>query len=387
MGTRTHDRRPALVHDFFVTDGGAERCAIEFASLLPDADIFTTFFDPERFAAAFDHSRVHPWRLQGLLGAPTWFRSLLPLYAAYFMTRDLGSRPLVLSNSIAFSKAVRTNPSTLHIAYVHSPMRYAWDLDRYLDGSSLGRMSRWGARAVGPVLRRWDVATAQRPDVIVANSRTVQERIQRLWGRESELIYPPVDVARLPLSARDDGYLFVAARHLAYRRLDLAVQAARKTGRRLIVAGTGPEGDRLRSLAGPETTFVGHVGNDELWDLFARCHAYLVPGIEDFGIAPVEAMAAGKPVVAFRAGGATESVIDGVSGVFFDTASADSLAGALDRLDSRTWDPADIRRTVQRFDRGVFRRSWRDLFARLGLDASIYTSESDDVDDLSAATS
>lgn len=378
MGTHSINRRSALVHDFFVTDGGAERCAIEFASLLPDADIFTTFFDRNRFAGAFDAARVHPWRLQGLLGAPAWFRSLLPLYAAYFMTRDLGSRALVLSNSIAFSKAVKTSPSTMHIAYVHSPMRYAWDLDRYLDGSSLGRLSRWGARAVGPVLRRWDVATAQRPDVIVANSRTVQDRIKRLWGRDSELIYPPVDVARLPLGTRDDGYLFVAARHLAYRRLDLAVQAARMTGRRLIVAGSGPEGKRLRSLAGPETTFVGHVGSDELWDLFARCHAYLVPGIEDFGIAPVEAMAAGKPVVAFRAGGATESVVEGVSGVFFDAPSADSLAGALDQLDSRTWYPADIRRSAERFDRLVFRQSWRDLFGRLGVDATMYTSESDD---------
>jgi glycosyltransferase involved in cell wall biosynthesis len=200
----------------------------------------------------------------------------------------------------------------------------------------------------------------------VAISDTVKERISRLWGRDAEVIYPPVEVDRIPLSVRDDGFLFVAAQFLAYRRIDLAVAAATASGRELVVVGDGPEEARLRSMAGPSVRFLGHVDRAQLIDLFARCHAYLVPGIEDFGIAPVEAMAAGKPVVAFRAGGATETVVEGRTGVFFDRPTADGLVGAIEELDRTTWDPASIRARAEEFDASVFRRRMRELIAGLG---------------------
>ena len=288
---------------------------------------------------------------------------------------DLRRYDLVVSSSVAFTHAVRTAPGALHISYVHTPIRYAWDLDAYLGGSSWSLPARVGARTLRPILQRWDRATAGRPDVLVANSAAVQERIARLWGRESEVIHPPVDVDAFSPSGRDDGFLLVAARMLAYRRLDHAVEACTRLGRELVVVGDGPERARLEALAGPTVRFLGRVDRPTLVDLFERCHAYLVPGVEDFGIAPVEAMAAGKPVVGLRAGGVAETVLDGVTGVLYDEPSSAGLAEAIGRLDELTLDAAAIRQRAEAFDVRVFRARWRDLFARLGVDPSLYASD------------
>jgi glycosyltransferase involved in cell wall biosynthesis len=266
---------------------------------------------------------------------------------------------------------VRTRPDAIHISYVHTPMRYAWDLDTYLAGSSDSWISAAAARTVRPALQRWDRWAARKPDVLVANSATVRERIRRLWRRDADVIYPPVDVAEIPLSTRDDGYLLVAARMLAYRRLDLAIAASTALGRELVVVGDGPERARLGRLAGPTVRFLGRVERPTLVDLFARCHAYLVPGVEDFGIAPVEAMAAGKPVIAFRSGGATETVVEGRTGLFFDLQEVASLAEAIERLDGLVFSPEAIRARAQEFNTAVFRQSWRELLARLGVDPSL----------------
>lgn len=357
----------AVAHDFFIQDGGAERCAVEFARLLPAATIETTFFDVRQFSDRIDPGRVRTWPLQRVLGPTRHFRALLPLYPIWFMTRDLRDRDLVISSSVAFCKAVRTRRDAIHVSYVYTPMRYAWDLDTYLAGSSLSLPGRFAARTIRPVLRRWDRMTAKRAGVIVAISETVRDRIRETWGREAvAVIYPPVDTSEIAISDRDDGFLLVAARLLAYRRIDLAVAAATSVGRDLIVVGDGPELERLQASAGPSVRFMGRVDRTTLLDLFARCHAYLVPGEEDFGIAPVEAMAAGKPVVALRAGGARETVIDGVTGVLFDRPVVDDLIEALDRLDSTTWDPAALRAQAERFDTTVFVQRWRALLVEMG---------------------
>ena len=274
------------------------------------------------------------------------------------MTRDLRDRDLVISSSVAFCKAVRTRRDAIHVSYIYTPMRYAWDLDTYLAGSSLPIHGRFAARTIRPLLRRWDRMTAKRAGVIVAISETVQDRILETWGREAAaVIYPPVDTSEIAVSDRDDGFLLVAARLLAYRRIDLAVAAASSVGRDLIVVGEGPERERLQAGAGPSVRFMGRVDRATLLDLFARCHAYLVPGEEDFGIAPVEAMAAGKPVVALRAGGARETVIDGVTGLLFDRPEVDSLLDAIERLDRLPIDRAAIRRHAEGFDPTGVRRA------------------------------
>jgi glycosyltransferase involved in cell wall biosynthesis len=255
---------------------------------------------------------------------------------------------------------------------VYTPLRYAWDLDTYLSGSSWSLPARLGARILRPLLRRWDKATASRPDVVVAISNAVRARIRTHWNRDAEVIYPPVDVQELSVSSRDDGFLLVAARMLAYRRVDLAVAACTRLGRDLVVAGDGPERKRLERMAGPTVRFVGQVDRETLLGLFASCHAYVVPGEEDFGIAPVEAMAAGKPVVAFRAGGALDTVVEDRTGVFFDEPTSGSLVEAIERLDGLAFDPEAIRANAERFKTDAFRSRWRELFARLGVDPALY---------------
>ncbi|HSW42541.1 MAG TPA: glycosyltransferase [Patescibacteria group bacterium] len=360
-----------MVHDFFATDGGGEAVAIEFARLLPHAPVYTSFFDSARFGDRIDPGRVRTWPLQHLRGAERRFRSLLPLYPVWFSLLDLRSQDFVLSSSVAFSKAVRTRRGAVHVSYVYTPMRYAWDLDTYLAGSSYSLPSRLAARTLRPFLRAWDRSTAQRPTHVVAISQTVRDRVRNLWGRDAEVVYPPVATDEIRLGTVDDGFLLVAARFLAYRRIDLAVAAATALGRELVVVGDGPESARLRASAGPTVRFLGRVDRPTLVDLFARCHAYLVPGVEDFGIAPVEAMAAGKPVIAFRSGGATETVVEGRTGLFFERQEVASLAEAIERLDGLVFAPAVIRARAEEFDSAVFRRSWRHLLVRLGVDPAV----------------
>ena len=363
----------ALVHDFLVQDGGAERSALELARLIPDAQVYTSFFDARTFSDRIDPARVHPWALQRLTDGRR-FRGLLPLYPIYFSTLDLRWADLVISSSVAFAKAVRTSRRALHISYVYTPMRYAWALDDYLRGSSYSKPARLAAHAIRRPLVAWDRRTAQRPDIIVAISETVRRRISDQWGRQAEVIYPPVDVSEFSVSGRDDGFLLVAARLLAYRRLDLAIAAAKLLDRELVIVGSGPERARLERLAGATVRFTGQLSRPALVDLFERCHAYLVPGVEDFGIAPVEAMASGKPVVAFDRGGATETVEDGVTGVRFVDQTAAGLAAAIERLDAISFDPQLLRARAERFDRKHFFSAWRALLAREGVSERLYAA-------------
>lgn len=365
--------RSAVVQDWFFMPAGSEQVALELTKLLPDGDVYTSFADRETQAMLGD--RLRTWPLQRLLGPTRRYRSLLPLYPLWFGRLDLRRYDLVVSSSSAFAKAVRTRESAHHISYVHTPMRYAWDLEGYLAGSSLAAGSRGAATLLRPWLQRWDRATAGRPDIVIANSVTVRERIRRFWDRDADVIHPPVHLDDITVSRQDDGYLLVVARLLAYRRIDLVVDAATRLGRRLVVAGDGPESARLRAAAGPTVRFTGRVDRATVVDLYRRCHAYVVPGEEDFGMAPVEAMASGKPVIAYRAGGALETVVDGRTGVFFDDPTSASLAEAIARLDTLTFDPATIRANAERFNATVFRARWLELFIRLGVDPSLYDAD------------
>jgi glycosyltransferase involved in cell wall biosynthesis len=362
--------RSALVQDWFFAPGGSEQVAMELARMLPLADVHTTFADASSATAL--GNRLHPWPLQRVLGPTRGYRSLLPLYPLWFGALDLRRYDLVISSSSAFAKAVRTRRDAVHIAYIHTPMRFAWDLESYVATSSFALPSRLAARTLRPLLQRWDVRTARRPDILVANSAAVRERIRRHWGRDAEVIHPPVETDEITLSSRDDGFLLTAARMVGYRRIDLAVEAANRTGRQLVLVGAGPEEKRLRALAGPTIRFMGQVDRPTLVDLFARCHAYVVPGEEDFGIAPVEAMAAGKPVVAYRAGGAIETVIEERTGVFFDEPSSDALAEAFERLDAIPFDRRVIRANAERFGVATFRSAWSAVLGRSGVGQSLF---------------
>lgn len=361
----------ALVHDYFVQDGGAERVALDLARLFPDAPVYTSFFDATAFGDRLDPARVRAWPLQGRVGR-LGFRSLLPLYPAWFAALDLRGYELVVSSSSAFAKAARSSRRALHLAYIHTPMRFAWSFGEYSRGAGLAAPARVAGSLLAAPLRAWDRRTSVGQQRLIANSETVRERIRSHWGRDAEVIYPPVDVDEFTPDAPNEGYLLVAARLLAYRRIDLAVAAANETGRRLIVVGDGPERHHLAAQAGPTVSFEGHVPRARLVELIERCHAYLVPGEEDFGIAPVEAMAAGRPVVAFGRGGAAETVLDGDTGFLFKEQSTRALADALDRLDRHDFDRLRIRARAEEFSRERFFAAWRELLARLGVSHSLY---------------
>lgn len=368
------EARSAVVQDFFYAPGGSEEVAIALANLLPGSDVITSFMDPVYRPRLAGH-RIRTWPLQRLVGPTRRYRSFLPLYPLWFAGLDLRDRDLVVSSSSAFAKAVRTRKGATHIAYIHAPMRYAWDLEGYMAGASFSRTAQLAARTLRPALRRWDRSTAQRPDVLLANSAAVAARIRRVWGREASVIHPPVPLDGIPLSTRDDGYLLIAARMLAYRRLDVAIEAAGRLGRELLIVGSGPEEALLRRLAGPSVRFEAPASREHLRELMDRCHAYLVPGEEDFGMAPVEAMAAGKPVVAFAAGGALETVVDGVTGVHVAAPDVPSFTAGIERLDTLQLDPNAIRAQALTFSPAVFRSKMRALFVELGVDPSLYRTD------------
>lgn len=362
--------RAAIAHDWFYQPGGGENVALELARLLPAADVYTTFADPP--SAKELGRRLHTWPLQRLVGPTRRYRYFLPLYPLWFGALDLRTYELVISSCSGFAKGVRTSPNSPHIAYIHTPLRYAWQRETYLRTSSLPLAARAAARTLQPLLRRWDRAAARRPDLLIANSVSIQRQIEEVWGLESEIIHPPVRMDDIAISNRDEQFLLVVSRVVAYRRLDVVVAAACQLDRRVVIAGDGPELASLRAQAGPTVQFVGPQDRAGVRDLLARCHAYVVPGDEPFGIAPVEAMAAGKPVVAFRAGGALETVVDGTTGVLFDEQTPDALADALRRLESFTFEPAIIRRNAERFSPQVFRQRFVEVFRRFNVDPSLY---------------
>jgi glycosyltransferase involved in cell wall biosynthesis len=365
--------RAAIAHDWFYQPGGGENVALELADLLPQADVYTSFAD--RASNDQLQRRLRTWPLQRVVGPTTRYRYFLPLYPLWFGTLDLRGYQLVVSSCSGFAKGVRTSASSPHLAYIHTPLRYAWQRETYLSTSSLPLPARAAARVLHPLLRRWDRAAARRPDLLIANSGAIQRQIHEVWGLDSEVIYPPVRVDDIEISDRDEGFLLVVSRVVAYRRLDLVVDAARRLDRTLVIAGDGPELPKLRAMAGPSVRFLGRQDRAGVKDLLARCHAYVVPGDEPFGIAPVEAMAAGKPVVGFRGGGVAETVLDGQTGVLFDDATPESMAAAIERLDSLRFDPARIRARAEEFSTQVFRRRFVELFRRLGVDPTLYRAD------------
>lgn len=340
--------RVALVHDWLVTLGGSDRVLLALRALYPDAPLFVALYDPARLPAAFADLPVRTSWLQRIPGATRRHRSLVPLMPGAFARFHLRGFDVVISSSHACAKGVQVPSGTPHICYCHTPMRYAWDLqDEYLQGYPAGL--RPLGRLILARLRRWDERTAQRVDHFIANSRFVAERIRRHYGRDAVVIYPPVDTDFFAPVDTPRGYYLVVSRLVPYKRADLAVQACTLLGLPLVVVGDGPEAARLRSLAGSTVQFAGEVGDEALREYYRGCAALIFPGIEDFGLVPVEAQACGRPVIAYAGGGALESVVPGVSGLFFREQTVASLVDALRRFDPGAFQVSLIRRHAERF--------------------------------------
>ncbi len=342
-------KKVAVVHEWLTIPGGSEKVVYAILDLLPQAELFTSIYDPTPWPESITSRPVHTSALDRLPGARSRYTYLLPLMDAAFRRFDLSSFDLVISSNHACAKNVRTPPGALHVCYCHTPMRYAWD-PTFLQGEAIGPV----ARRLLPIATAWlrgvDRKRASGPDVYVANSTFVASRIREAYGRTSHVIHPPVDVAQLLTVPRDpgDAYL-VFGRLVPYKRADIAVQACERLGRKLIVAGDGRDLDRVRALSSGSAEFVGAVPDDEVPKLFSRARALLFPGLEDFGIVPVEAQAAGLPVIAYGTGGVRDSVLDGRTGVLYGPGTVDGLCDAILKFESLSFDERELRANALRF--------------------------------------
>lgn len=348
-----------LVHESLTRLGGAERVLMELHYLFPDAPIYALLQDDNLVQSLFPDAHIHPSFLRTF---PKWLRKrermFLPLLPVVPETFDLSRFDVVISSASAFAKGVVTRPGTLHICYCHAPTRYLWDwYPQILDDHRLHGLRRAGLVLLLHYLRMWDQTSARRVDRFIANSETTKRRIRKYYGRDADVIYPPVDVDRFTPTAENKGYFLLVSRLAPYKRADLVVNTFNKLELPLVIVGTGRDADRLRRLAGRTTIFNGHVPDAELPAVYAGARAVIFPSDDDFGIVPVEAMASGKPVIAFRRGGATETIIEGVTGEFFDEPVEAFLAETVRQFleKEKTYDVQRIRKQAEKFSRDVFR--------------------------------
>lgn len=348
----------AIVHDWLVSLGGGERVVESLVKLFPQADIFTSVYKPDNLPI-LKQNQVKTTFLQHWPLAKRKHQLYSPLRPLAFEMLDLSPYDLVISSSSAESKGVITRSETLHIAYIHTPTRYYWSgYDDYLAHPGFGVLNPL-ARAVLPrmvkKLRHWDYAAAQRPNYLVANSAEVAGRIKKYYKRDSTVIHPPVEVERfLDKPSKVGDYYLVVSRLIPYKKADIAIEACNKLGKKLVVAGRGTDYKTLRKLAGPTIEFIQYPDDKEVEKLFLNCKAFLFPAFEDFGITPVEAMAAGKPVICYGDGGATESVVNGKTGVFFEKQTPESLADAIEKFEKLTFDSKSIREHAKGFSEKRF---------------------------------
>jgi glycosyltransferase involved in cell wall biosynthesis len=336
---------------------GGEKCLEAFCEIFPDAPIYTLVHRRGGVSAAIERHPIRTSFLQRAPGGVTHYQRYLPLFPLAIEQFDLRGYDLVLSSSHAVAKGVVVHPGTTHVCYCHTPMRYVWQAYRdYFGGGRYRFPVSWLLACAATGLRTWDVASAARVDHFIANSHNVAGRIARYYGREAAVVHPWVDTDAFtpdPSIAREDFYLVISAL-VPYKRIDLAVEATRRLGRRLVVIGRGVERGRLRRLAAPGTRWLGWADAAEMRDALRRARGLLFPGEEDFGIVPLEAMACGTPVIAYGAGGALETVVEGETGTFFAEPNAGSLADAIRRGEARRLDPQAGRRRALQFSRARF---------------------------------
>jgi glycosyltransferase involved in cell wall biosynthesis len=355
--------RVAFVHDYLTQFGGAERVLLEMQRLYPEAPIYTSIYDPRAFDGAFAGLDVRTSYLQRLPGAGRAFRALVALYPSAFESLDLRGFDLVISSTTSFAKGVRVPPGCLHVSYINTPTRFLWYPQEYAMELTPS-LVRPALALVQPWLRRWDWEAAQRPHRLVANSRNVSERIWKTYGRSSDVLHCPADVSGFDEPAAIGDYFLVMSRLLPYKRAQLAIDACAQIGARLIVAGVGPDERRLRAIAGGTVEFAGYVSDARRRALIASARALIVPGVEDFGLVPLEAAAAGRPTVAFAAGGALETVVEGETGLFFREPDARSLAQALQALSQKHFDRERMRAHAKAYAPDVFRSRFAALIER-----------------------
>lgn len=356
----------AIVHYWLVGMRGGEKVVEAFCEMFPQADLFTHVYVPEAVSETIRAHRVTTSFISALPRAARQYKRYLPLMPLALEQLDLRGYDLVISSESGPAKGVIPPPATPHLCYCHSPMRYLWNMfhDYRRDA---GRLTRLVMPPLAHYLRLWDTVSASRVDRYVANSHGVAARIRRYYGRDAEVVWPPVDTAAFqPVDPAERGdYMLMVGELVGYKRPELAVEAFNRMRRKLVVIGGGEMLGQIRRLAGPTVTVLGPAPFAELRHHYARCQALVFPGEEDFGIVPVEAMASGRPVIAYGRGGATETVLPGRSGVFFDEQSVDALIAAVEGFREDDFDPMAIAAHAGKFSREAFVAAMRDQVARV----------------------
>ena len=349
----------ALVHDWLVSMRGGEKCLEALCEVFPSAHLFTLVHRRGAVSPTIERLPITTSFLQHMPLGVSHYQQYLPLFRRAIERFDLRDYDLVISSSHAVAKGVRVRDGALHVCYCHTPMRYIWDqYKEYFGKDRSGVVTRTAMKMLLPSLRKWDVQSSSRVHHFIANSQNVCRRIQRLYNRTAEVIPPPVDINRFILSEHDDGYFLIVSALVPYKRLDVAIEAFNRLGKKLIIVGSGREERKLKHSAKSNIEFVGWVNDDEIVQYYARCHALVFPGVEDFGIVPVEAMACGKPVVAFAEGGALETVVENdrfATGIFFHEQTPESLLDAVHKLDHVRFNPYKLRQHAFQFDRSLFK--------------------------------
>ena len=346
--------RIALVHDYFVQMGGAERVAEAMHDSFPSAPMYTTVALPQSLPQRLRNADIRTSLLQKLPAIDRKFRHYFMLYPFAVEHFDLSEYDLIFSSSSGYAKGVRRRRNAIHVCYCHTPMRWVWRYEDYVAREKFGSFSRTLLPLMLWPLRKWDLRASQQPNYYIANSRLVAERIKKIYGREAHVIPPPIEVNRFHMSNDIEDYYLVLSRLMPYKRIDLAIEACKRMNRRLIVIGDGPDRERLEKMADDRIEFLGRQPDKIVNYYAARCRALLFPGEEDFGMAPLEANASGRPVIAYRGGGAVETIDEEVTGVFFDQSNSLSLAEAIEKFEGMRWDPYALRRHAEKFDRTVF---------------------------------
>lgn len=348
--------RVALVHDYLVDGGGAERTLLELHRLFPEAPIYTAVYDPRTTLPEFADCEIHVSILQRLAHSKKRYKQLLPLYPLVFLRTRLTNCDLVISSASAFAKAVEVDDSARHICYCHTPPRFVWHWDKYHEQEHVSRGVRVAVQAFQPYFRKLDLLAARRVHHFIANSSNVRGRIRLAYGRDASIVYPPVELDRFRIGSGPGHHFLIVSRLNRYKRIDMAIEAFNQLRLPLLVAGGGPDLDRLRQLAGPTIKLLGRVDDEELRELYATCKALVLPGEEDLGLTPVEASASGRPTIALGKGGARETVVHGQTGVLYAEPTVEHLVAAVRQLDTLRFDPAELRGHAEQFGVPRFRK-------------------------------
>jgi len=350
----------ALVHDYLIQYGGAERVLECFTEIWPHAPIYTLIYDEEKTHGIFKNKRIYTSFLQNFPYSRKNHRVFPPLMPPAIEQFDFSKYDVVLSDSSSYAKGVITRPETLHICYCHTPMRYAWDdCQKYIQEFGFPKVVKKFIPFLMNYIRVWDRLSADRPDEYIANSKFVAGRIKKYYKRNSTVINPPVNLKKFFVSQKTDDYFLMVGRLMTYKRFDIVIRAFNRLGWPLIIIGRGPEEKRLRKMAKSNIIFAGRVDDQKLSETYSRAKAFIFPQEEDFGIVAIEALASGRPIIAYRGGDIAEHIVEEKEGIFFDEQTPQAVISALKNFDSRKFSPGDLRERSLPFDREIFKAKIR----------------------------